>query len=402
VGLVKQLANACSVGQNVWLKARELNDFSSFSSTLKEIIDLKREEAQAIGGSENLYDALLDEYEPGASTEEIAKVLDKLKEQLVPLIAEIGEARASVDASVLRRNFPCDQQREFAVEATTAIGFDYQRGRLDVAAHPFCTEIGPDDCRLTTRFDESFFSPAFFGSLHEAGHGMYEQGLESKYYGTPPGTYCSLGIHESQSRLWENLVGRSPGFWKHFFPRAQHYFAEALGAVDEQSFYSAINEVTPSLIRVEADEATYDLHIIIRFELEQSLLDGSLSVDDLPQAWNDKYEQYLGMRPSTDAEGVLQDIHWSAGLIGYFPTYSLGNIYASQMFLAAREELGDLDLQFAQCQFEPLLNWMRTHIHHAGSRWRAHQLLQRVTSQPIDSRPLVSRLREKLTPIYQL
>ncbi len=352
--LVKELARTTSRGQQVWVQARKTDDFSLFAPILKKIFELKRQEAEAIGYDDCPYDALLDEYEPRARTAEVAKVLESLRVELVPLVSEIANSQAEISTEILHRHYPRQAQAEFAKAATAEIGFDYQRGRLDETHHPFCTELGPHDCRINTRYDETFFNPAFFGTLHEAGHGMYDQGLRAEFYGLPPGRYCSLGIHESQSRLWENLVGRRLSFWQHFYASAQEYFPAALQEVALTDFYRAINKVEPGLIRVEADEATYNLHIILRFQLEQEVINGDLDTDDLPAAWNENYEQYLGITPLNDADGVLQDIHWSSGAIGYFPTYALGNLFASQLFECAENELGNLDLMFRSGDFLPL------------------------------------------------
>ena len=274
--LAAALARSASEGQTAWVAARADDDFAGFKPYLQTIINLKREEAAAVGFQDHPYDALIDEYEPGMTTKQISSVVKSLSDALVPLVAKIADSDHKPDDSILRRDYPIEVQEVFAREVSAAIGFDYERGRLDVTAHPFCTEIGPNDCRLTTRYDRKFFNSAFFGTMHEAGHGIYEQGLLTAEYGLPLGSYCSLGIHESQSRLWENLVGRSRGFWKHYFPIAQQYFSEALGDVQETEFYEAVNCVRPSLIRVEADEATYNLHIAIRFELERDLIIGDL------------------------------------------------------------------------------------------------------------------------------
>jgi len=400
--LVKELAQAASVGQTQWVEARKKNDFKSFAPQLKKIFDLKKAEAEAIGYEECPYDALLDEFEPGAKTSEVAKVLDDLRVDLVPLVAEISESGAKPPIEIVHRKFPVESQKVFGREASAKIGFDYDRGRLDITHHPFCTEIGPNDCRITTRYDEDFFNSAFFGVLHEAGHGIYEQGLRGESYGLPPGKYCSLGIHESQSRLWENLVGRSISFWQHFYPRAQELFPDALNDVSLNDFYQSINHVAPSLIRVEADEATYNLHIIIRFQLEQSVINGDLDVDDLPAAWNEMYSEFLGIKPPSDADGVLQDVHWSAGLVGYFPTYSLGNLYASQFFEAAQTELGDMDKSFREGDFEPLKNWLNHNIHSAGQCYSGPELGSRVTGKSLSHDVLIKQLREKLAPIYGL
>jgi carboxypeptidase Taq len=283
-----------------------------------------------------------------------------------------------------------------------AFGFDFNRGRLDVTAHPFCTEAGPNDCRITTRYNERHFNEAFFGILHEAGHGLYEQGLPSDQYGLPTGVAISLGIHESQSRMWENLVGRSRAFWEYAYPPAVREFASALGDVPLDAFYFAINDVRPSLIRVEADEVTYNLHILIRFELEQALVNDDLRVADLQAAWNEKYRQYLGIVPTSDADGVLQDIHWSAGLFGYFATYSLGNLYAAQFFEQADRDCGGLFALFARGQFAPLHQWLIDKIHVHGRRYTAGQLVERVTGSPLSHDALVRHLRAKFEPLYGL
>ena len=400
--LVESLAKASSVGQQVWIEARKADDFKKFEPNLAEIFQLKREEAQALGYQEHPYDALLDEYEPGASTAEVTAVLTALKDELVPLIAQVRNSSTNVQTDLLRRNYPVGKQEQFGRMASAAIGFEYDRGRLDVTHHPFCTEIGPEDVRLTTRYDDSFFSSSFFGTLHEAGHGIYEQGLRSEFYGLPPGEYCSLGIHESQSRMWENLVGRSPRFWDHFYGSAVEHFPDALSDVKQPDFVAAINAVAPSLIRVEADEATYNLHIIIRYELEQELISDSLAISDLPTAWNDRYEQYLGIRPESDANGVLQDVHWSAGLIGYFPTYALGNLYAAQFFDAAQEELGDLGQQFGKGKFNPLKTWLNKNVHAHGKCYNSRELAELLVGKPIHHEPLIRQLRHKLSSIYGL
>ncbi len=400
--LVMELARAASIGQTKWVEARRENDFEAFAPQLKKIFELKKSEAEAIGYAEVPYDALLDEYEPGAKTSEVAEILEALRGELVPLVTKINESSYRAPVDILSRKFPVDQQRQLGRLASERIGFDYQQGRLDVTHHPFCTEMGPRDCRITTRYDENFFSGSFFGTLHEAGHGIYEQGLRSEYYSLPPGKFCSLGIHESQSRLWENLVGRRFSFWQYFYPEAQSLFQEALGGVSLEDFYRAINHVEPSLIRVEADEATYNLHIIIRFELEQAIINGELDTDDLPEAWNEKYKRYLGIETSEVASGVLQDVHWSAGLVGYFPTYSLGNLYASQIFDAASAQLGNLDAMFQTGEFAPLKNWLNREVHQLGQCLSGPQLGEQVTGNGLSHEALMSHLQQKLVPIYGL
>lgn len=400
--LVEELTRTSVLGQQVWQTARADDDFAALAPLLEKTIELKRQQAEAIGYGECRYDALLDDYEQGERTSNVARVLGRLRDELTPLVAEIAASRQTPERAILHRHYPLDAQEAFGRQVAAAIGFDFTRGRLDVTAHPFCTAPGPHDCRITTRYEESYFSGALFGTLHEAGHGIYDQGLPAEQFGLPAGEAVSMGIHESQSRMWENLVGRSQAFWRHFYPPAQQAFPEALGGVSLDDFYFAINEVRPSLIRIESDEATYNLHILIRFELEQALIEGDLPVADLPAAWNQKYRDYLGVEPSGDAEGVLQDIHWSAGLFGYFPTYSLGNLYAAQFFAQADQDLGGLAEQFARGQFEPLRQWLVDRIHQFGQRYSAAELIERVSGSPLSHRALMNHLRGKLGPLYKV
>ena len=400
--LVEELTRTSVLGQQVWQTARQADDYASFVLLLKRTIELKREQAQAIGYTESLYDALLDDFEPDERTGNLTRVLGALRDELVPLVAEIRDAGPTPRTEVLHRHYPVQGQADFSRDVASKIGFDFSRGRLDVTAHPFCTAPGPHDCRITTRYEEQNFSCAFFGTLHEAGHGIYDQGLPAGLFGLPPGEAVSMGIHESQSRMWENLVGRHRAFWQHFYPAAQAVFPDALADVPLDDFYFAINAVRPSLIRIESDEATYNLHILIRFELEQDLLADALSVADLPDAWKEKYGSYLGVEPPNDAEGVLQDIHWSAGLFGYFPTYSLGNLYAAQFFAQADRELGGLAEHFAIGQFKPLRDWLAAKIHQYGQCYTAAQLVERITGEPLSHEPLLAHLRGKLAPLYRL
>jgi carboxypeptidase Taq len=398
--LVEELTRTAVLGQGAWEKARRENNFGHFLPWLTRMFELKRQQADALGYKTCRYDALLDEYEPEEQTANVARVLADLREKLVPLVSAIAGSKHCPDISLLSREYPVDAQEAFSKEAAAAIGFEFNRGRLDVTAHPFCTTLGPHDCRITTRYDKTFFNAAFFGTLHEAGHGIYEQGLPSEHFGLPLGEAVSLGIHESQSRMWENLVGRSRAFWHHFYSTAQRRFPAALGSVEADAFYFAINDVRPSLIRIEADEATYNLHILIRFELEQALLSGDLAAADAPAAWHDKYRQYLGITSETDADGVMQDVHWSAGLVGYFPTYSLGNLYAAQFFATADRELGGLHAQFARGEFQPLREWLRDKIHRHGQRYSSAELVKRVTGQELSSEPLVKHLKSKYGELY--
>lgn len=398
--LVEGLTRASVLGQQGWVEARKNDDFQAFLPFLENTVRLKREEAEAVGYEDSPYDALLDDYEPGEKTANVRKVLADLREELVPLVTAIGESKTASPRELLTRSYPIEQQKRFGEMAAKQVGFDFDRGRLDITHHPFCAGIAPHDCRITTRYDEHFMQMALYGTLHEAGHAMYEQGLRTDWYGLPPGSAVSLGIHESQSRMWENSVGRSRAFWEYFFPLAQEHFPEALKGATADDMYFAVNHVEPSLIRVEADEATYNLHIIIRFELEQDLIDGSLAPADAAEAWKAKYREYLGVEPPNDADGVLQDVHWPAGYMGYFPTYSLGNLYAAQFFDQAEADLGDLNSQFASGDFSQLLGWLRTNIHQPGRCYSAPELVEKVTGKPLSHEPLVSYLKNKLEPLY--
>ena len=400
--LVEEMARTTTLAQQAWVDARKHNDFAAFRPWLTAIIDQKRHEAACLSSGGELYDALLDEYEPGASAKQLAPLFQWLKAQLVPLVASITSANAAKPVEAIRGDFPVDRQKVFGEIVAAAVGFDFERGRLDTTAHPFCSGIGPGDVRITTRFDPSDFTSSFFGILHEVGHGLYEQGLDPAHYGQAVGEAVSLGIHESQSRLWENAVGRSLSFWTYWLPFAKSLFHETLGGVDLSVFHRSINRVEPSLIRVEADEVTYNLHILIRFELERALVGDSLAVKDLPDAWNALYQENLGITPPDFAQGCLQDIHWSAGLVGYFPTYTLGNIYAAQLFEKAGQELGDLDAQFARGQFANLLDWLRQNVHRHGQTYRASELVRRVTGSDIDPKPLVRSLKTKYSTIHSL
>ena len=399
VELVEALTRATNDGQHAWVEARRENDFSKFLPYLENVYQLKREQADAIGYESCRYDALLDDYEPGEKTSTVRAALEALRTDLVPLLEAIQGSGKSPDRSILTRDYPVSKQESFGSQAAKAIGFEFDRGRLDVTHHPFCTEAGPDDCRITTRYDLNFFNMAFFGILHEAGHGIYDQGLRKSQYGLGPGHYLSLGIHESQSRMWENQVGRSRPFWDHWYGAAQEHF-NSLQDVSLDDFYFAINHVEPSLIRVEADELTYNLHIIIRFELEQALIDEQITPADLPEAWNTKYQQYLGIQPPTDADGVMQDVHWSAGLVGYFPTYSLGNLYAAQFYQQADKDLGGLDELFRRGEFLELKRWAGEKIHQRGRNVTPAELVQEVTGEPLSHTYLIDHLQSKLSPLY--
>ncbi|MCA9073926.1 MAG: carboxypeptidase M32 [Planctomycetaceae bacterium] len=401
--LVVELSRVTTLSQQAWVEARQAKDFKKFEPWLEKVIALKREEATAVGYGDGVpYDALLDDYEPGMTAEKVQAAFTPLRDDLVSLVQQIAGSSVTPDRSIVTRAYSIDAQRAFGRRAAEAIGFDFSAGRLDEAAHPFCSGIGPGDCRLTTRYDEHFFPQALFGTLHEAGHGLYEQGLNRDAFGTAMGHSASLGIHESQSRMWENFVGRRRAFWEHFLTPFRETFSTALGDVSLDEFYAAINIVEPSFIRVEADEVTYNLHIMLRFELEQLLISGDLSAADVPAAWNQKFEEFFSLSPPDDSVGCMQDVHWSAGLIGYFPTYALGNMYAAQFFNAAQSELGDLHQQFSRGEFAPLKDWLRTNIHQRGHLYQADRLLEVVTSETLSHEPLTDHLTSKFGELYNL
>ncbi|MDH3674225.1 MAG: carboxypeptidase M32 [Anaerolineae bacterium] len=401
--LVEEMSRTFSLGQQVWTRARAEQDFAQFQEILERIVDLNIQAAEAYGYEETIYDALLDLYEPGMKTAEVTRVFAELKSDLVPLVKAIAEHKDAVDDSFLRQNYPVQSQWEFGMIPLQAIGYDLQRGRQDQSAHPFTTSFSVNDVRITTRVNEKTFPSALFGTLHEGGHALYEQNVSEALEGTVLAGGTSLGVHESQSRLWENVLGRSKAFWQFYYPQLQDVFPLQLKDVSLDSFYRAINKVEPGLIRVEADEVTYNLHIFLRFELEQELLAKRLKVSDLPEAWNAKMQDYLGLTPANDAVGVLQDIHWSTGSFGYFPTYTLGNILSLQFYKQTRQDIPDLSDQFVRGEFGTLLAWFKDKVHQYGRIFMAKELLERVTgSRHIEAGPYMSYIREKYAEIYDL
>jgi carboxypeptidase Taq len=398
--LVEEMAEVTSLAQQEWVVARRRSDFAKFLPWLKRIVNLKRREAESHGWKTVAYDALLEDYEPGATASDLTPMFAELRKELNPLLASIVGGRRQPDVSILQRRYPLQRQRSFGRKVIEAIGFDFARGRLDSTNHPFFSSVGPGDCRITTRYTLDRFGEAFFGTLHEVGHGLYEQGLPAEHYGTPMGEAPSLGLHESQARLWENAVGRSLGFWRHFFPLAQQAFPGALREVKLDDFHFAVHHVAPSFNRVRADEVTYNLHIGIRFELEKALVNGDLKPADLPAAWNEGYKRDLGIEPPDDGEGCLQDGHWAGGLFGYFPTYTIGNLFAAQLMARIREEIGDLEEQFARGEFGGLLEWLRQRIHRHGSRLPAAGLVEEATGEKPNARQLVDSLRMRYSEAY--
>ncbi len=399
--LVAELSKATSQAQQAWKQARGNDDFSQFAPHLERLVNLSVEKAEAIGYEDDPYDALLTEYEPGRTTEEVESLFDTLRDDLVPIVDTIDDA-PQIDNSILRGTYPESAQQAFGRSVIEDFGYDFDRGRQDVSAHPFTTAFSPTDVRLTTRYDEENVASALFSTIHEAGHGLYEQGIDPALDRTPLGEGTSLSIHESQARLWENHVGRSRPFWRHYLPKLKDAFPDALGDATLEPFYRAINRVEPSLIRVEADEVTYNLHVMLRFELERGLIDGSVSVNELPERWNEAMDNSLGVVPETDANGVLQDVHWSQGAFGYFPTYTLGTLTAAHLVETIQDDLPDLSDQIANGRFVPLLDWLHTHIHKHGRILKAPDLLNRTTGADLSAAPWLQYVRDKFGALYDL
>jgi carboxypeptidase Taq len=396
---VAEQAHVVSAAQHAWVEARASSNFATFQPHLEKILDLKRRYVAFFPPAEHPYDILLDEFEPGMTTGEVRQVFDVLRPRQVELIRRLGE-RPQVETPFFGNSFGEADMWSFAVDVITAFGFDWSRGRQDKSVHPFAIAIGADDVRITTRWVEREPLSLLFGTMHETGHGLYEQGVSRLHHRTSLEGGASLGVHESQSRLWENLVGRSRPFWEHFFPELQARFPSHLGQVSLEHFYKAINRVRPSFIRVEADEATYNLHVMLRVELEIALLEGTIAIRDLPEAWRIRMREYLGLEPPDDAAGVLQDIHWSAGLLGYFATYTLGNIIAVQLWAAVERAHPDRDDQIRRGDFSPLLAWLRHEVHQHGRKYQAQELVQRVTGSRIDPEPYLRYLETKYEDVY--
>lgn len=403
--LVAELAETGSKSQHVWKEARAKNDFAMFRPWLEKMVVLAKRKAECYGvpkGGE-LYDALLDEYEPAARSAEIQAVFEPLRDKLSALVGELTTSGKAPDDAPRRLQIPHDRQHTLGLEVLKAYCFDLNAGRLDVTTHPFCSGIATGDTRLTTRYRESCWTDALFGTMHECGHGLYEQGLpKSEHFGEPLADDISLGIHESQSRMWENFVGRGLPFWEWAMPVVKKTFGDPFSSFSLDEVYASVNAVEPSLIRVEADEATYNLHIMLRFELERAIISGDLAVEDIPGEWNTRFEDYLGIKVPDDARGCLQDVHWSFGLMGYFPTYALGNLYAAQFWEKINADIPDLADRFRAGDFGTLLGWLRKNIHEHGKRFKAGELCERVTGKPLEAAPLLRHLEGKLRPVYGL
>jgi carboxypeptidase Taq len=399
--LVHELAELRGIAYQAWTEARPAADFGLLRPHLEKMIKLKKEEADAVGWQNERYDALLDEYEPEMKTGEVEAMFSELVEGLRPLVEKIV-GTSSPRPELLSSSYDRASQEAFSQWLVTILNFDTERGRLDTSPHPFTITIGAGDVRQTTRTDETELTMSIYATMHETGHALYDQGLPEEFSDLPVGGTPSLGMHESQSRLWENLVGRSRPFTEFMLPHLKERFPAQLGMVSPDEFYRAVNHVEPTLIRVSADEVTYNLHLMLRFELELALFREELDVGDLPNAWDAAMEKHLGVRPDNDGNGVLQDMHWSIGIQGYFPTYTLGTIYSAAFFAKAQEDLGELDAEFRDGNTVRLLGWLRENIHSQGYRYPAKELAERVLGAPVSAKPLLEYLRTKYSEVYDI
>src|SRR5215813_8400123 len=399
--LVAEMARASATARPVWLEAKAGSEWSLFAPAMQVTVDLSRRLAEALGYEERPYDALIALTEPGLTTARVEGLFGQIKAAIVPLVHAIDAHRDRVDDSVLSRPVGERQQLAFAREVIAHLGYDFERGRLDLSAHPFSTSFGPGDVRVTTRIRPTLGDSCLLSSVHEAGHAMYEQGVPRSLDRTPLSRGASPGVHESQSRLWENMVGRSRPFYEWLYPRLRGAFPESLEDVDAEAFWRACNAVRASYIRVDADEVTYNLHVLLRFEIENDLLDGRLAVADVPEAWAARVREYLALEPPADREGPLQDIHWT-GTLGGFVGYSLGNLISAQLMAAARKDLPGLDAQFEAGEFASLLGWLREHVHQHGRKFTPDELVERATGSPVTAEPWIAYVAEKFTGLYGL
>jgi carboxypeptidase Taq len=398
---VTEMARVSTVAQSVWEKAKAQSNFELFRPYLEKLVELRRQYADFFKPWDHVYDPLLDDFEPGMKTSEVQVIFNTLRSRQVELIKEISQVK-QVDRSFLFLDYPESGQLAFGEKVISKFGYDWNHGRQDKSAHPFTASFGLNDVRITTRFNTNYLPTAMFGTMHECGHALYELGIDKKFNRSPLADGASMAVHESQSRMWENLIGRSKPFWNHFFPILQEIFPTQLGNVDVKAFYKGVNAVEPSLIRVEADEATYNLHIMLRLELEIALMDGSLLAKDAPAAWNAKFKEYLGIVPPDDAKGILQDMHWSFGGFGYFPTYALGNLVSAQLWEKLNKDIPNLEEQVEKAQFTEILGWLRKNLHVYGAKFEPQELVKKVTGSEIIPEPYFRYLESKFKAIYNL
>jgi len=400
--LVQEMAELGSRGHFIWIKARQENKFRDFAPTLKRFVELKKEWAACVFPDLTPYDANIDNYERGTTMAEIAPIFERLKSELIPLIQSVQSAKHHPDTSFLEGTFPVDRQEALGKQISTDMGFAFDQGRMDVSVHPFCGGGHPTDVRITTRYRDSDFIESLYAVIHETGHGLYEQGRMKEGRDLPVSEALTMGIHESQSLFWERMIAQNKAFCARYMETFQTTFPNNMQGVSVDSLYEAINTCNPSFIRVEADELTYPLHVILRFEIEKGLFDGTVSVDELPELWNDKMVDYLGVRPPTDTLGVLQDVHWSGGAFGYFPSYTLGAMYACQFYRTMRSELPDTGKHIEEGKFAPIKTWLNEKIHSQGSLYSPQELVQKVTSEPLNPDYFIDYLKTKYRAIYQM
>ena len=396
---VIERSKAVSAAYHAWIKARAANDFNLFKTELKEIVRLSRASAELYGYEDHPYDALLDNYEPNAKTADLTVLFKDVREQLVEFVKDV-KAKPQVDNAFLSKFYDKDKQWNFGLELLENMGYDFEAGRQDVSAHPFTISFAPTDVRVTTRIDEHDLGNMIWSCIHEGGHGLYEQGLLMSEYGLPNGEACSLSIHESQARMWENNVGRGKAYWKAHYADLQTTFPENLSKISFDDFYKGINQIAPNAIRTEADELHYHFHVLIRFEIEKALMEGKIEVDDLERVWNEKYKEYLGIEVKDAKNGILQDIHWSHGSIGYFPTYSLGSFYAAQFFAKAKQEIPGLEDQIANGDNSNLLTWLRQNIHEDGRYYTPEDLCIKITGEKLNFKYFMDYAKTKFGAIY--
>lgn len=398
--LVEEQARVASLAQDAWKRARQTSDFSIFQPMLERTVDLKRREAELLGPADHPYDNLIDTYEPSATVGSLTPVFDRLRAGTVDLLSKIGPLQDRVPDDVLYRTYNGNKQLETAKQIIDILGFRFDTGRIDLSAHPFCTTFAISDVRLTTRIRENDLRSCLFGLIHEAGHGMYEQGVSRELARTPSAQGASMGIHESQSLFWENVIARSEEFWQWAFPRLRAVFPDQLADQTPESFFKAINKMRPSLNRVESDELTYNMHIILRFEIERDLIGGKIEVKDIPELWRTKMQASLGVVPPNDAEGCLQDVHWSFGGIGYFPSYTLGKLYAAMEWNALERQMPDVRTRIVNGDFAPIREWLRTHIHDNGRTETPDEIIRRVASRPLTEVDFLDYVGRKAARVY--
>lgn len=399
---VKEMSGAASLGQQAWIEARKNNDWNQFAPHLENIITLKQREIQYIGTKTTPYDTLLDAFEPEMTTADVNELFNSMKSDLITMVQKISKSGVDTHEHILFQHYDVDKQWSFTEQVLRDMGFDFNCGRQDKSTHPFTINFHPTDVRITTRVDENNFMYCLSSSIHEGGHALYEQGMDPRWYGTPFCEAISYGIHESQSRLWENLVGLSKPFWEYYFPKLQKIFPENLSLISADEFYLAVNTIKPGLIRTEADEITYNLHIMLRFEIEQLIINEGLEVNELPVLWNKKMEEYFDIIPETDTNGVLQDVHWSQGSFGYFPTYALGNLYNIIMYTKANEDLPNMKNDIREGNFLFLRNWLKDNIHEVGRRQTAKEIIKTISGKNLSAKPFIDYLKNKYSEIYTL